>query len=93
MRRHGILRHRECLGDVAGREPFRLVLRQQAKHVEARRLRKGGERQDGLFRFHISRLIDILLPVNAEEGEVAAHISILLEIRLTGLDWRESMST
>src|SRR3954466_1133229 len=59
MRRHGVLRHGERLGDVAGCKPVWLVLRQQAEHIETGRLSKGGERQNGLFRFHISRLMDI----------------------------------
>ena len=49
MRRHGVLRHRQRLGDIAGREPLRLVLHQQPEHVEPRRLRQRGERENGLF--------------------------------------------
>ena len=49
MRRHGVLRHRERLGDVTGGKPPRLVLRQQAKHVEPGRLSKRRQRQNGLF--------------------------------------------
>jgi hypothetical protein len=36
------------------------VLRQQAKYVEPGGLGKRRERQNSLFRFHISRFIDIL---------------------------------
>ena len=64
MRRHGVLRHPECLGDVTGSEPLRLVLRQQAKHVESGRLGKRRQREDSLFGFHISRVMDILEIVN-----------------------------
>ena len=49
MRRHGVLRHGECLGDVAGSEPVGLVLRQQPKHVETGRLGKRGQRENGFF--------------------------------------------
>src|SRR5882757_5250602 len=34
MRRHGVLRHRQRLGDVAGREPLRLVPHQQPEHIQ-----------------------------------------------------------
>ena len=64
MRRHGVLRHPECLGDITGSEPLRLVLRQQAKHVEPGRLGKRRQREDSLFRIHISRVMDILEIVN-----------------------------
>ena len=43
VRGHGIVRHREFSCDVARRQPVRLVLDQQAKHVEPRRLRQGGK--------------------------------------------------
>ena len=54
----------ECLCDVAGGEPIGFVLSQQPKHLKAGRLGKRGESENGLFRFHISRFIDILRPVN-----------------------------
>ena len=38
-----------AFGDVAGGEPIGFVLRQQPKHLEAGRLGKRGERENGLF--------------------------------------------
>ena len=93
MRGHRVLRHHERLGDVAGCEPIRFVLRQQPEHVEPGRLGKRRQCKNGFFGFHISRLIDILWRVNLTEKAVSATISILLEIRLTGLDLRERMAS
>ena len=47
MRRHGVVRHREILRDVAGRQPFRFMLDQQAEDIEPGRLRERGEGEDG----------------------------------------------
>ena len=61
MRRHGVLRDGQRLGDIAGRHPLRLAFDQQPKDVEPGRLRERSKREDGLFRFHKSGFTDILL--------------------------------
>ena len=47
--RHGVVRDRELPGDVAGWQAVRLVLHQEAEHVEAGRLGKGREGEDDVF--------------------------------------------
>ena len=49
MRRHGVLRDRERLGDVAGREPLRLVPGEQSKYVQPGRLSQRCEGENGVF--------------------------------------------
>src|SRR5450432_3740542 len=64
MRRHGILRDRQCLGYIACRKALRFVLHQQPEHIEPGRLRERRQRENDLFGFHISRVMDLWLPVN-----------------------------
>ena len=49
MRGHGVLRDRERLGDVAGREPLRLVPGEQSKYVQPGRLSQRCEGENGVF--------------------------------------------
>ena len=72
MRRHGVLRNGERFGDIPCRKPLRFMFRQQAKHIEPRRLGERRKGENGVFRFHISRLMDvwtsvkqIILPLQA----------------------------
>ena len=59
MRGHRVLGNGELLGDLAGREPFGLVFDEQPENLQPGGLRKRGQREDGGFGFHISRLMDI----------------------------------
>jgi hypothetical protein len=54
-----VLWDRECLGDIARRKAFRLMLHQQSEHVQPGGLGERCQRENGTFRFHISRLVDI----------------------------------
>ena len=49
VRGHGVVRHGELPGDVAGWKSVRLVLHQQAEHVEAGRLGQGREGKDDVL--------------------------------------------
>lgn len=49
MRRHGVVRHRHMLGDLASRKSVRLVLHEEPEHVEARGLGERSEGENGLF--------------------------------------------
>lgn len=81
MSRERILRNLEESGQIAGRETFRFVLDQRAERLKPGALGERGEREDCLFVFHISRLMEIIRRVNP----ASVIISNILEIRLT--DW------
>ncbi len=58
MRGHRVVRNCERLRQIAGSKAVRLVLCQQAKHIEPSRLCERRERKNSLFWFHMSRLVD-----------------------------------
>ena len=49
VRRHGVLRHGKAAGYFSRGQTFRLMLHQQAKHVEAGLLRESCEPQNNLL--------------------------------------------
>ena len=81
--RQRVLRHFQLAREIAGGEPIRLVLDENAERLQPRRLRERGKRQYGLFVIHISRFMEVLLSPSIEK-RCPFHISKLLEIRLTG---------
>ena len=54
-----VLGHLKQAGEVACGEPVRLMADQGPESLQTGRLREGGKRHDGLFDFHISRLMEI----------------------------------
>lgn len=58
MRRHRIVWNGHLPSDLAGRQPFGLVLNKQAEHVETCSLCEGREGQDCFFSVHDARLED-----------------------------------
>ncbi|MNJ42734.1 hypothetical protein D3C77_377090 [compost metagenome] len=59
MRRHGVGRHGERIRDLAGGQAAGLVPHQQAEGFQPRRLGEGGEGENGGFRFHNSKIMEI----------------------------------
>lgn len=51
------------LGDLACRESARALLNEAPKYVQASLLREGGECANGICRFHISMIIEIIIKV------------------------------
>lgn len=87
MGRQCVRRHFEQACEVAGRKAVGLVPNQRPERFQAGRLRQRGEREDGFFGFHISRLMELLAKRQSENppGHVVGGVVIsnILEIRLT----------
>ncbi len=67
MRRHGVLRHADQAGELAGGNAIGFMRHQQAEGLQPGRLGQGGKRRDRRFLIHISRIVDMI-----EESSVAA---------------------
>jgi hypothetical protein len=74
MRRERVRRNFQQAGEIAGCEAIRLLPDQRSKGIQTGRLRKGGKRQDGIFRFHNSRSMEIFrssqLDFRTLEGDI-----------------------
>ena len=66
MRRQRVLRDVEITGQVAGGKSFGLVRDEPPERLEAGRLRERCKGEDGIFGFHISRFMEILVSVKLE---------------------------
>lgn len=62
MKRQGVRGHIECLSDLSGRHAFWSCLDEEAEGVKTAILRKRGQSCDGIFLFHTSTNIEMLLP-------------------------------
>ena len=59
MRRQGVRRDRQMVGDVTRRQTVGFVAHEEAKRLQARRLGKSGESENRGFGFHISELVEL----------------------------------
>jgi hypothetical protein len=69
MGRERVLRNSQQARKFARRYAIRLMLYQQAERIEARALGESRQRGDGFPIFHISRLMEILKPVNGFQAQ------------------------
>src|SRR5690242_5710155 len=76
---HRVLRHGKCAGDIASRKPFGLPLDQKPEYFQPRRLGERGKCENGILRFHISRIIDISNHVKQIAGRRNSAYSVATE--------------